>query len=144
MAVYGIVVRAGYGGRSPEIHATPPARFESGLGKRSLRLHSVGPAPDWKDGQDLGRFSRHVGIRAHLVVSVVTVVTGATVFISVVWWPGGTIQNVDCVLHKMRPKDHRTVACLACGSDDLHDGSYGPFRHTVELVDMWWASCAVD
>ena len=78
------------------------------------------------------------------MVSVVAVVAGATVFVAVVGWSGGTIQNVDRVLHKMRPKYHRTMACLACGSDDLHDGSYGPFRHTVELMDMWWASRAVD
>ena len=32
------------------------------------------------------------------------------------------------------------MACLSCGSDNFHDRPDGPFRHTVELVDMRRAS----
>eukprot|EP00965_Chrysotila_dentata_P183206 6049632-Pleurochrysis_carterae.AAC.1 len=59
-------------------------------------------------------------------------------------WSGCTVKYVQCVDHGEVPEVRRYRRRNKVRPGELHDGTYSPFRHSVELVHVGWTSRCVN
>eukprot|EP00965_Chrysotila_dentata_P176284 5820833-Pleurochrysis_carterae.AAC.1 len=108
-----------------EIDTDPGARFHARLGEGGARFHGVRTAPERQDGHNPRFLPCECLVRRYRQTR---------------WRTSCTVQDVGCVKHSVRPERGGRVARHEVGTRQLHDGSDGSLRHTVQLMHVRRAS----